>query len=252
MAKILSLSNHKGGCGKTTSTINIAAGLAKNGRRVLVVDIDPQANATQGMGLNPYEDHRNIYGALTGQYELTPIAVSDGLDIVPSTLNLVAAEMQLVNEYGRERILLSLLEPMADKYDYILLDCPPSLGILTLNAMTAADAILLPIQPQFFAVQGLQQLLNIVVKVRKGLNPHLHIGGVFITDFDSRTKMHADAAATIRQAFPDEMFATTIRHNIALAESSARGMSVFDYNPKSNGAADYSALVQEVEQRFGR
>ena len=255
---VLSFCNHKGGVGKTTSAVNIASGLARIGRRVLLVDIDPQANTTQAVGLNPYTIEKTIYGVLRDKYTAEEtrqaIAVPDDcggmLHVIPSTLDLVAAETQLVNEYAREHLLSERLSPIAAEYDFVLIDCPPSLGMLTTNALTASDALLLPIQPHFFAVQGLQQLLDVVAKVRRGLNKRLTVGGVFLTDFNPRVKMHTDAATAIQQAFPDEMFSTYIRHNSALSECSARGLSIFDYDPKSNGAQDYGALVQEIAKRF--
>lgn len=255
---IFSLCNHKGGVGKTTSAVNIAAGLSRSGRRVLLVDIDPQANTTQATGNNPYTVEKTIYGALRNQYSVAdcilPGRVPDGctgqLHIVPSCLDLVAAETQLVNEYNREHLLAEQLSPILNNYDCILIDCPPSLGMLTINALTASDALLLPIQPHYFAVQGLQQLLDIVSRVRKGLNKQLHIGGVFLTDYNSRVKLHADAAQSIEQAFPSEMFKTYIRHNVALSECAACGMSIFEYDKKSNGAQDYGALCDEIIQRF--
>lgn len=257
MVQILSFCNHKGGVGKTTSAVSIAAGLARRGRSVLLVDIDPQANTTQAVGLNPYTAEQTIYGALLGRHALpvVPVAVPDGcggrLHVVPSSLSLMAAELQLVNEYGRERIFANLLEPIRDEYDFILIDCPPSAGLLTVNALTASDALLVPVLPHFFAVQGLQQLVEVVAKIRRGLNPRLKVGGVFVTDYNGRTKMHTDAVDAIQQAFPDELFETKIRHNVALSECAARGLSIFDYDPRSNGAKDYGALVDEIDKRFG-
>lgn len=258
MTKVISFCNHKGGVGKTTSAVNIAAGLSRVGRRVLLVDIDPQANTTQAVGLNPYTEERTIYGAMVGKYELpvVPVAVPDGCSgvfhVVPSQLALMGAEMQLANEYGRERIFENLLEPVARNYDFVLVDCPPSAGLLTVNALTASDCLLVPVVPHFFAVQGLQQLVEVVARVRRGLNKRLTVGGVIITDYNARTKMHTDAASAIEQAFPDELFKTRIRHNVALSECAARGVSIFDYDPKSNGAKDYSALVREIADRFAK
>lgn len=253
MTKILSLCNHKGGVGKTTSAVNIAAGLARLGSRVLLVDIDPQANTTQAVGMNPYTIGTTIYDALIGKAEKLPVLnVWDRVDVVPSCLQLMAAEIQLVNEYGRERLLESLLEPIRDGYDFVLVDCPPSAGLLTVNALTASDALLVPVLPHFFAVQGLQQLVDVVARVRRGLNKRLVVGGVFITDYDGRARMHTDAAAAIEQAFPDELFTTRIRHNVALSESAARGLSIYDYNPRSNGAKDYAALTDEIYKRFAQ
>lgn len=259
-AKIFALCNHKGGCGKTTSAVNIAAGLVRRGRNVLLVDLDPQANTTQAIGLNPYTIENTIYDALRDRCKIDETirtiketAAQDEhgyLHVVPSCLDLVAAETQLINEYNREHILSDLLGNVSYRYDYILIDCPPSLGLLTANALTAADRLLIPIQPHFFAVQGLQQLLDVVAKVQRGLNKRLTIGGVFLTDYDSRVKMHTDAAEAVAAAFPKELFTTRIRHNVALSECAAKGSTIFEYNPKSNGAQDYAALSGEIDDRF--
>lgn len=256
-SQVFAMCNHKGGVGKTTSAVNIAAGLSRVGKSVLLVDIDPQANTTQAVGLNPYTATKTIYGALLNQYRINDCIVSvpvpDGggkFHVVPSCLDLVAAETQLVNEYGREKILSEQLAAIRENYDCIMIDCPPSLGLLSINALSFADTLLLPIQPHFFAVQGLQQLLDIVNKVRRGLNKQLYVGGVFLTDYNGRVKLHADAAQAVEQAFPSEIFKTRIRHNVALSECSARGETIFDYDPKSNGAQDYGALVAEIVERF--
>lgn len=254
---ILSFCNHKGGVGKTTSAVNIAAGLARRGRRVLLVDIDPQANTTQAFGLNPYTVERSILDVLQDRATIEEtrqtIPVPDGggcLHVVPSTLALVEAETSLVAAVGREYILSEHLSDIAGQYDYILIDCPPSLGLLTTNALTASTALLFPVQPHYFAVQGLQQLLGFVATIKRRSNKGLTVGGVFLTDYNPRTKMHTDAAAAVQQAFPNEMFKTYIRHNVALSECAARGQSIFDYDPKSNGAQDYGALVGEITKRF--
>lgn len=254
---ILSLCNHKGGVGKTTSAVNIAAGLARHGRRVLLVDIDPQANTTQAVGLNPYTVERSILDVLQDRAtvkdtrQTIPVPDDGGcLHVVPSTLALVSAETSLVAAVGREYVLSEHLTDIAGQYDYILIDCPPSLGVLTTNALTASTALLFPVQPHYFAVQGLQQLLEFVATIKRRSNKGLTVGGVFLTDYNPRTKLHIDAAAAVQQAFPTEMFNTYIRHNVALSECSARGMSIFDYDPKSNGAQDYGALVEEIINRF--
>lgn len=255
--QILSLCNHKGGCGKTTSAVSIAAGLARIGRRVLAMDIDPQANTTQAFGINPYTvecSTRDILldvGTISDARQAIPVPDNGGcLHVVPSTLALVEVETSLVSAVGREFILSEHLSEFTGEYDYIIIDCPPSLGLLTTNALTVSTSLLFPVQPHYFAVQGLQQLLGFIATIKRRSNKGLTVGGVFLTDYNPRTKMHIDAGMAVRQAFPNEMFKTYIRHNVALSECAARGQSIFDYDPKSNGAQDYGALVDEIIDRF--
>jgi chromosome partitioning protein len=244
MSKVISISNHKGGVGKTTSTINIGAGLNKLGKKVLLIDLDPQANLSQSLGLT--EQKRNIYGALRGEYSLEPIQVLKGLDVVPSTLDLSGAEIEMSGEAGREYILRELIEPIRNSYDYIFIDNPPSLGLLTLNSFVASDMAFIPLQAQFLALQGLTKLMEVIEKIRKRLNKDLRIGGVFITQYDSRKVLNRDVAETIQAHFKDQVFKTKIRDNIALAEAPAQGLDIFRYNPKSYGAEDYLSLSKEI------
>jgi chromosome partitioning protein len=247
MNKIISISNHKGGVGKTTSTLNIGAGLQGLGKRVLLVDLDPQANLTQSLGIT--EPPRTIYGALRGEYKPQPIPVLAGLDIVASTLDLSGAEVELSGEAGREYILKELLDPLRASYDYILIDSPPSLGLLTINGFTASDRVFIPLQAQYLALQGLTKLLEVVDKIKKRLNKELEVGGVFITQYDSRKVLNRDVVATIEAHFKDKVFSTRIRDNIALAEAPAQGLDIFRYQPNSYGAQDYRALCNEILNR---
>jgi chromosome partitioning protein len=247
MSKIISISNHKGGVGKTTSTLNIGAGLQGLGKRVLLVDLDPQANLTQSLGI--LEPPRTIYGALRGEYKPQPISVLAGLDIVASTLDLSGAEVELSGEAGREYILKELLDPLRASYDYILIDSPPSLGLLTINGFTASDRVFIPLQAQYLALQGLTKLLEVVDKIRKRLNKDLEVGGVFITQYDSRKVLNRDVVATIEAHFKEKVFSTRIRDNIALAEAPAQGLDIFRYQPNSYGAQDYRALCNEILNR---
>jgi chromosome partitioning protein len=247
MGKVISISNHKGGVGKTTSTINIGAGLNKLGKKVLLIDLDPQANLSQSLGL--INQDKNIYGALKGEYQLMPIVVLKGLDIIPSTLDLSGAEIELSSEAAREYILKELIEEVRSKYDFIIIDSPPSLGLLTINAFTAADEIIIPLQAQFLAMQGLAKLGEVVDKIKKRLNKSLKISGVFITQYDSRKVLNRDVNETINEHFKSEVFKTKIRDNIALAEAPAQGLDIFRYNAKSNGAEDYLALAKEIIKR---
>jgi chromosome partitioning protein len=245
--KVISISNHKGGVGKTTSAINIGAGLNLLKKKVLLIDLDPQANLTQSLGLT--NEAINIYGALRGEYKLQPIEILKGLDVIPSTLDLSGAEVELSSEPGREYILKELIEPLRASYDFIIIDSPPSLGLLTINSFTASDEILIPLQAQYLALQGLAKLVEVVDKIKQRLNKGLKVGGVFITQYDSRKVLNRDVVDTIQAHFKDEVFKTKIRDNIALAEAPSQGLDIFRYSSKSNGAEDYLALSKEVLKR---
>jgi len=244
MSKVISISNHKGGVGKTTSTINIGAGLTKLGKRVLLIDLDAQANLSQSLGYG--EQAENIYGALRGDYKLKPIEVTKGLDLVPSTLDLSGAEVEMSGEAGREYILKELIKPLKRSYDYILIDTPPSLGLLTINSFTASDQVYIPLQAQYLALQGLAKLLEVVDKIKKRLNKELKVGGVFITQYDNRKVLNRDVVSTIEAHFKDKVFKTKIRENISLAEAPSQGLDIFRYNALSYGAEDYLSLCREI------
>ena len=246
-SRVISISNHKGGVGKTTSAINIGAGLNLLKKKVLLIDLDPQANLTQSLGLINQE--RNIYGALRGEYKLEPIEIFKGLDVIPSTLDLSGAEIELSSEPGREYILKELIEPLRASYDFIIIDSPPSLGLLTINSFTASDEILIPLQAQFLALQGLAKLVEVIDKIKGRLNKGLIVGGVFITQYDSRKVLNRDVVETIQAHFKDQVFKTKVRDNIALAEAPAQGLDIFRYSSKSYGAEDYLALSKEVLKR---
>ena len=247
MSKVISISNHKGGVGKTTSAINIGAGLNKLGKKVLLIDLDPQANLSQSLGI--IDQDKNIYKALRGEYNLEPITILKGLDIVPSTLDLSGAEIELSGEAGREYILKEILDPLRGAYDFIIIDSPPSLGLLTINSFTASDEILIPLQAQYLALQGLAKLIEVVDKIKSRLNKGLKIGGVFITQYDNRKVLNRNVVETIQAHFKDEVFKTKIRDNIALAEAPANGLDIFRYNSKSYGAEDYLNLAKEIIKR---
>lgn len=247
MGKIISLLNHKGGVGKTTSAINIGAGMAELGRRVLLIDLDPQANLSLSLGIP--RQRETIYEALRGESELVPYNVKEGLDVVMSTLDLSGAEMELINEAGREFILRELFEPVKEDYDFIIIDCPPSLGLLTLNALTSSDYVYIPLQTEFLALQGLAKIKQVIDKVRFRLNKKLEIGGVIATMYDHRKVLNRDVVDTIRKYFGDKVFDTMIRDNVSLAEAPAQRQDIFGYNRKSKGARDYLALCKEILQR---
>lgn len=245
MSKIISISNHKGGVGKTTSAINIGAGLSNLGKRVLLIDLDPQANLSQSLGIiNPDKD---IYGVIKGKYKPDPIVISAGLHVIPSTLDLSGAEIELSSEAGREFILKEILDPLRKDYDYILIDTPPSLGLLTINAFTASDEILIPLQAQFLAMQGFSKLTEVIEKITQRLNKGLKIRGVFITQYDTRKVLNRNVADAIGN-FNSHVFNTKIRDNIALAEAPTQGVDIFRYNSKSKGAEDYLNLCKEIIQ----
>ena len=244
MSKVISISNHKGGVGKTTSAINIGAGLNKLGKKILLIDLDPQANLSQSLGL--IDQERNIYGALRGEYKLQPIEIVKGLDVIPSTLDLSGAEVEMSGEAGREYILRELIEPIRASYDYILIDSPPSLGLLTINSFTASDDDSSSWPRVYPIMRTEQEQKEIIEKIKKRLNKELRVGGVFITQYDSRKVLNRDVVATIEAHFKDEVFKTRVRDNIALAEAPAQGLDIFRYNPKSYGAEDYLSLSKEI------
>ncbi|MEM9885566.1 MAG: AAA family ATPase [Bacteroidota bacterium] len=248
MGIIISLMNHKGGVGKTTSAINIGAALVELGKRVLLIDLDPQANLTISLGIP--RQGVTIYEALRGESELEPYTVRDDFDVITSNLNLSGAEMELINEAGREYILKELLHPLIEEYDYILIDCPPSLGLLTLNALTSSQSVLIPLQTQFLALQGLAKIKQVIDKVKFRLNKELHIGGVIPTMYDARKVLNRDVVDTIHKYFGDKVFKTAIRDNVALAEAPAQRKDIFAYNRSSSGAKDYLALSKEIMKRM--
>jgi chromosome partitioning protein len=247
MGKVIACSNHKGGVGKTTSVVNIGAGLAKLKKKILLIDLDPQANLTQSFGVNKPE--YTVYEALKGEHGLEPITIDKYLDVVASTLDLSGAEMELSSEAGREYIFTELLDPIRDNYDYILIDCPPSLGLLTINALTAADELYIPLQPHYLAIKGLTKIIEVKDKVRKRLNKKLEITGVFVTQYDKRKILHRDVVDTINTYFQDKVFDIKIRDNIALAEAPSMGLDIFRYNAKSYGAEDYMKLCKAILKR---
>jgi len=244
MSKVISLSNHKGGVGKTTSTINIGAGLNSLKKKVLLIDLDPQANLSQSLGIE--EPGKTIYGALKGEYKLEPLEIIPGLDLIPSTLDLSGAEVELSGEPGREYILKELIDPLRGSYDYILIDSPPSLGLLTINAFTASDEVYIPLQAQYLALQGLTKLMEVIDKIKSRLNKTLKVGGVFVTQYDNRKVLNRNVVETIKSHYKDQVFKTAIRDNIALAEAPTQGLDIFRYNPKSYGAEDYLSLCKEM------
>lgn len=249
MTTIISISNHKGGVGKTTSVVNIGFGLAQQGKKVLLIDIDAQANLSQSLGVE--DTSQSIYNALKGEIKLPILEVESNLYLVPSSLDLAAAEVELSSRFSRETILKKLLDEVKNNFDYIIIDCPPSLGLITVNAFAASDKVLIPLQAQYLAMRGMDKLTDFIDLVQKNINPGLKLGGVFITQFDGRKILNRDIATSVKQVFGEsKFFKTIIRENISLAEAPASNSSIFKYAPKSNGAEDYANLVEEIMSKI--
>jgi chromosome partitioning protein len=247
---ILAIANQKGGVGKTTTAINLGAGLGALERRVLLVDSDPQGNATRGLGAKASPPH--LYHALSGEVPLSATIRPSGfpnLDLVPTQRDLVGIEVELVGEAGWEKRMKGILAEVADRYDTILLDCPPSLGHLTINALTAADGVLVPLQCEYYALEGISELLATVQRVQGSLNPGLQIAGILLTMYDDRTNLSREVAEEVRSHFAGKVFDTVVPRNIRLAEAPSHGLPIFQYDIKSRGAEAYLALAREVLRR---
>jgi chromosome partitioning protein len=252
VGQTIACSNQKGGVGKTTTVVNLATYLALLGDRVLVIDLDPQGNATSGFGIDKTAVDGSIYDALIAGRPLAELHVPtavDGLRLVPSTIALAGAEIELVNEEGRERRLARALGVERDAWDWVLVDCPPSLGLLTVNALTGTDAVLIPLQCEYYALEGLSQLLATVNLVRDHLNPELDISGVVLTMYDARTRLSAEVANEVRRHLADAVFATIVPRSIRLAEAPSHGKPIALYRPDSRGAEAYEALAHELRAR---
>ena len=252
MGQTIACANQKGGVGKTTTVVNLGTYLAQAGRRVLVVDVDPQGNATSGLGIDRTLTALTLYDSLVEGAQIEPSIVATGvpgLSVVPSSVELAGADVELAAVDQRERRLRRVLETVRNDYDYILLDCPPSLGLLTVNALTAADSVLIPLQSEYYALEGLTQLIATVNLVRDHLNPQLEISGVVLTMYDARTNLSADVAGEARRHLGTAVFETVIPRNVRLSEAPSYGMPIALYRPDSRGAESYAALTDEFLRR---
>ncbi|WP_220741229.1 ParA family protein [Leuconostoc miyukkimchii] len=252
MAQIIALANQKGGVGKTTTSVNLGAALAQAGKRVLLVDIDAQGNATSGSGIDKSELERDSYDVIVDLVPIREVIVAtDNYDLLPATIQLSGAEIELASQKKREYRLKKALSEVADDYDFILIDNPPALGLLTVNAFTASDAILIPVQTEFYALEGLGQLLNTIELVRQQFNAALDISGILLTMYDARTNLAKQVSEEVRNYFGDKVYTTVIPRSVRLSEAPSYGQAIIDFDPRSIGAQVYSNLAQEVLEQYG-
>lgn len=252
MAYVISIVNQKGGVGKTTTAVNLSAFLAKKRKKVLMIDLDPQGNATSGFGFDKMELKNTVYDLLVNDEEITNVILPTqvkNVDMCPTNINLAGAEVELVSAISRETILKNAIDTVRDQYDYVIIDCAPSLGLLTINALAACDGVIVPIQGEYYALEGLTQLIDTINMIRKKLNPKIGITGVVITMHDSRTQLTKQVVEEVQKYFGDKVFKTFIPRNVRLAEAPSHGQTIDEYDAKSKGAVAYQALASEVLKR---
>ena len=255
MGKVIAIANQKGGVGKTTTAINLAASLAVLEKKVLIIDADPQANTTSGLNFSPEDDQkRTLYEVMIGRIGVEDALIQTeiaNLHMIPSHINLVGAEIEMLDTENRESVMKNAIAPIRDSYDYIIVDCSPSLGLITVNSLTAADSVMIPVQPEFFALEGLGKLLQTIRLVQNGVNPDLAIEGFVVTMFDGRTKVHTQVVNELKEHFKDMVFKTIIQRNIRLSEAPSHGKPIILYDVICNGTTNYLNLAKEVLERNG-
>ena len=255
MGKVIAIANQKGGVGKTTTAINLAASLSVLEKKVLIIDADPQANTTSGLNFAPDNDQqRTLYEVMIGKIDISDALIQTeitNLHMIPSHINLVGAEIEMLEAEDREMLLKKALAPIRDNYDYIIIDCSPSLGLITVNTLTAADSVMIPVQPEFFALEGLGKLLQTIRLVQGGVNPDLTIEGFVVTMFDGRTRVHAQVLNELREHFRELVFKTVIQRNIRLSEAPSHGKPIILYDIMCNGSTNYLNLAREVLEHNG-